>query len=139
VSLAGALAAAALLGGTLVACAPAGAGDLLPGPAFSPPAEDAVPYLLEHEVDVPARPVDPIEGDYPPELRALGVQGEVEARVAVLPDGSVAGARLVASTHELFTAAAREAIGRARFHPALRDGRPVASWVVVRLRFRLEE
>jgi TonB family protein len=131
---------AALLLFGLVACAPAQrAPDAAAPVEAAHPAEDAGPYWPEDEVDVPARPVDPIVGVYPPGLRSLGIEGEVEARVAVLPDGSVAAARLVSSTHDAFTEAARAAIAAARFHPALRDGRPVASWVGVRLRFRLED
>ena len=33
----------------------------------------------------------------------------------------------------------REALRKARFHPAWRRGKPVSSWVTVRLRFRLED
>lgn len=102
--------------------------------------EDAGPsYYEEDEVDVTARPVDPIQPSYPPELRALGIEGEVEARVIVLADGRADGARLVKSSHHAFTAATREALRQARFHPARIDGRPVASWVTLRLRFRLED
>jgi TonB family protein len=102
--------------------------------------EDAGPrYFAEDEVDRPARPLAPIEPDYPPQLRALGVEGDVEARVMVLADGSVGGARLLASDDAAFTAAVREALDAARFEPAERAGRPVASWVTLRLRFRMEE
>ena len=66
------------------------------------------------------------------------MEGEVEARVVVLADGSVGGAQLVSSSDEAFTAAVRESLQDARFHPAERAGRPVASWVTLRLRFRLE-
>ena len=108
--------------------------------ASLPRREDAGPtFYQEHEVDVPARPMDPIQPPYPPRLRALGLEGEVEARVIVLSDGSVGGARLVESTHDDFTAAVREALREVRFHPARRRGKPVSSWVTVRLRFRLEE
>jgi TonB family protein len=102
--------------------------------------EDAGPPIYqEHEVDDPARPVNPIRPAYPPRLRALGVEGEVEARVIVLSDGSVGGGRLVESTHEDFAVSVREALRSARFHPALRRGKPVSSWVTVRLHFRLEK
>jgi TonB family protein len=109
-------------------------------PAASPEArEDAVGrYYAESEVDLPARPLAPIEPAYPPELRAMGLEGEVEARVVVLADGSVGGAQLVSSSDEAFTAAVRKSLKDARFHPAERAGRPVASWVTLRLRFRLE-
>lgn len=101
--------------------------------------EDAGPrYFSEDEVDLPARPLAPIKPDYPPQLWAMGLEGEVEARVVVLADGSVGGAQLVSSSDEAFTAAVRESLKDARFHPAERAGRPVASWVTLRLRFRLE-
>ena len=109
-------------------------------PLSRPGREDAGPfYYQEHEVDVPARPVDPIQPAYPPRLRALGLEGEVEARVMVRSDGSVGGAQLVESSHDDFTAAVREALREARFHPARLRGKSVSSWVTVRVRFRLED
>lgn len=69
----------------------------------------------------------------------MGLEGDVEAHVVVLADGSVGDAQLVASSDEAFTIAVREALKDARFHPAARGGHPVASWVTLRLRFRLEE
>ena len=102
--------------------------------------EDATPRPYEEEeVDLPPRPIAPIEPVYPPALRALGVEGDVVARVVVLADGSVGGAELVASGDVAFTAAVREALKTARFHPARRGGQPVPSWVTLRLRFRLEQ
>lgn len=68
----------------------------------------------------------------------MGLEGEVEARVIVLADGSVGGAQLVSSSDEAFTAAVREALRDAYFLPAQRGGQPVGSWVTLRLRFRLE-
>jgi len=59
--------------------------------------------------------------------------------VIVLSNGSVAGGRRVESTHADFAAAVREALREARFHPAVRRGKPVSSWVTVRLHFRVEE
>jgi len=132
--------AALALAAALLGCAGGGL-----APAAAPPAapvlrDDAGPrYYAEYEVDHPARPLAPIEPDYPESLRALGMEGEVEARVVVRADGSPGGAELVASSHDAFTAAAREALREARFQPARLAGRPVASWLTVRLRFRLEE
>jgi TonB family protein len=56
----------------------------------------------------------------------VGAQGEVD-RVAV---SRSAGAE--------FDAAALAAVEKARFHPALRDGRQVPSRLALRLHFRLE-
>jgi TonB family protein len=109
-------------------------------PVSSAPREDGGPaYFEEHEVEIPARPVNPIQPPYPPRLRALGLEGDVEARVIVLSNGSVGGGRLVESTHSDFAAAVREALRETRFHPAVRRGKPVSSWVTVKLHFRVEE
>ena len=87
---------------------------------------------------MPARPQAPIEPVYPVQLRAMGLEGDVEARVVVLSDGSVGGAKLTSSSDDAFATAVRVSLRHARFHPAERAGRPVASWVTLRLRFRLE-
>jgi TonB family protein len=122
----------------LAACAqPAPA----PEPAAAPVEahEDAAPFVFaEEELDVPARPLEPIRPVYPPRLRELGVEGSVEARVVVWPDGSLQGATLVASDHPEFTESVRAALAEARFAPGLRRGEPVASSVTLRLHFRLE-
>jgi TonB family protein len=136
-----------LAGGILVAALAIPCG-CAPGPAQHPigespvsavPRQDVGPICYrEDEVDIRARPVNPIRPPYPPRLRALGLEGDVEARVIVLSDGSVGGGRLVASTHDDFAAAVRTTLLETRFHPALRHGEPVSSWVTVRLHFRIE-
>lgn len=103
------------------------------------PVQDAVPAVYgEQEVDVPARPLEPVRPAYPPRLRQLGIEGSVEARVVVWPDGSVHGGELLASDHPEFTRAVREALAEARFAPGMRRGVPVASKVTLRLNFRLD-
>ena len=132
--------------GVLVLCAAAGACTSSPPPtepavvaaSFGVPEDVGPRYFSEDEVDLPARPLAPIQPTYPPQLRAMGKEGEVEAHVVVLADGSFGGARLVSSSDEAFTLAVRESLREARFHPAERAGHPVASWVTVRLQFRLE-
>ena len=123
-----------------VACATPPPAREEPSVEATAPIEDAGPhYYHEDEVDTPARALTPIQPVYPAHLRSLGLEGDVEARVVVLADGSVGRAQLVASSDEAFTAAVREALRDARFHPAQRRGRPVASWVTLRLHFRLED
>ena len=109
------------------------------GPFGPATREDAGPQTFApDEVDRPARPVAPIEPVYPRRLRAMGVEGEVEADVIVLADGSVGGAKITASSDEAFSGAVRDSLRVARFHPAERAGRPVASWVSLHLHFRLD-
>ncbi len=66
------------------------------------------------------------------------MEGRVEARVVVWPDGSVRGRELIASDHPEFTKAVRAELERARFAPGLRHGKPVASSVTLVLHFRLD-
>lgn len=109
-------------------------------PATTAPsaAEDGVPHVYgEDEVDVPARPLEPIRPAYPTRLREFGVEGSVTARVIVWADGSVHGGELLASDHPEFTRAVREALSGARFAPGLRRGQPVTSTVTLELHFRL--
>ncbi len=110
------------------------------GSAGSPDGrEDALPRTFaEDEVDFPAHPLEPIEPVYPPDLWAMGVEGQVEARVVVLADGSTAGTRILSSSHEAFSVAVRDSLRDAPFHPAQRAGLHVPSWVTLRLLFRLE-
>jgi TonB family protein len=129
---------AAALG--LLACASEPARSPVPEPESEPALhQDAVPRVYaEDEVDVPARPLEPILPEYPKSLRELGVEGTVEARVVVWADGSFGGGQVVASSHPEFTDAAREALHRASFAPAQLGGEPVASRVTVVVHFELK-
>ncbi len=109
----------------------------LGGPART--LEDAEPaFLGEDEVDAPAAPLAPIRPDYPGAARTAGAEGEVTLRVRVRADGAVAGFELLASDRDDFARAAAAAIRAAGFRPGVRDGRPVASSVTIRVSFRLE-
>lgn len=129
--------------GAALALACAGGPSPAPPPVAAAPArppEDALPtFFGPDEVDVIARPIAPIRPEYPPSLRALGVEGTVDARVGVLPDGTAGPAKLLASSHVAFTEALGAALREARFQPARRGGRPVASWWTVRVSFALAD
>lgn len=73
---------------------------------------------------------------YPYAARLRGQQGRVLLQVEVLPSGE-AGAVAVAqsSGYESLDRAARQAVQRWRFHPALRNGQPVTASVQVPVRF----
>jgi protein TonB len=130
------LALAAVL---LAACASQPAASPAPHDVAASPARDAMAQVYaEQDVDVPARPLEPLQPRYPERLRQLGVEGRVEAKVVVWPDGSLRGRELIASDHPEFTRAVQTALDEARFVPALRGGQPVASTVTLRLHFRLD-
>jgi protein TonB len=74
---------------------------------------------------------------YPEALLGSGLSGAVELEYVILSSGRIdAGSmRVRASLHPAFSAAAKEALLRARFIPALRAGRPVAVLVRQSIRF----
>lgn len=83
------------------------------------------------ELPVAIRRVSP---RYPETARARGVEGTVTVRAHVLKDGSVGDVRVVQSVPAL-DEAAMDCVRQWEFKPAIARGKPVASWVVVPLKF----
>lgn len=92
------------------------------------------------DVDRQAQPPDAqaLGVVYPPELLAAGVPGVVVAEAIIDTAGRLEPTTfgVLASPHALFTAAVQEAMERATFTVAERDGRPVRQ--LVQLRFVFE-
>jgi TonB family protein len=133
---------------------PAGAGDGPPADvrdkkpkATEPPEPDVVAVapqqdqtFQDYEVDTAAER-DPASGgpNYPDELRAKGVQGEVLVEFAVDTTGHADSATfsVVTSTHPEFAQAVREALPRMLFTPAVAHGRRVRQLVRLPMKFKL--
>jgi len=82
--------------------------------------------------------IPPTPAVYPPRSIELGQQGEVMVRVRLEPDGSAAEIMVWrSSSFPLLDRAALTAVRGWHFLPALRDGRPVAAWVEIPVRFHL--
>lgn len=114
--------------------APAAALSQPPAP-LSRPADPAPPgafaYAAYLHTPLPA---------YPPSARHQGQQGVVLARVRVGREGLPGEVRLAKSSgFEALDEAALEAVKGWRFAPARQGAEPVASWIEVPVRFRLEE
>lgn len=76
---------------------------------------------------------------YPAMLRERGIQGELTLRVHVTADGRAAQVLLLASSGwRLFDEAALAQVRACRFRPAQVDGRAVADWVELPVRFALD-
>ena len=82
---------------------------------------------------VPLKKVDP---KYPPEFRALHVDGEVVLYAIIRKDGSVDSIQLVHSVDPQLDANAMEALAQWKFTPAERHGEPVDLEAVVHIPFR---
>jgi len=86
-----------------------------------------------------ARIAGTVRPRYPPISRRLGEQGLVLLRAHVLADGRVGEIRVERHPgSRRLVDAALEAVRGAEFLPAQRNGRPVASWLDVPVRFVLE-
>ena len=82
--------------------------------------------------------IPPTPAVYPSRSIELGQQGEVMVRVRLEPDGAAAEIVLWRSSNfPLLDRAALTAVRGWHFLPALRDGRPVAAWVEIPVRFHL--
>ena len=78
---------------------------------------------------------------YPPELSAVGTEGQVVAAYVVDTVGRVdtTTIRVLGSDHPRFTESVRTALADARFRPAKRGGHTVRQLVQQRFRFKLEQ
>jgi TonB-like protein len=77
---------------------------------------------------------------YPFRLAAEGIEGRVEMRYIVNPDGRVDPTSLEAlwATHSEFISATKEALMQGRFRPAVLDGKPIRRQVYQAISFRPE-
>lgn len=97
------------------------------------------PAYFEFQVEKPATPMGGAHADYPSVLRGARVEGSVVAQFVVLENGSadLATYHVLKSSHELFAASAREAVGRMRFNPAEIAGKKVRQIVQLPFEFKL--
>jgi TonB family protein len=77
---------------------------------------------------------------YPERLRSVGVEGSVIVKFIVDTTGRVdlSSVEVITSTHELFTAAVREALAGLRFYPASTDNRKIRAAAMMPFQFTLK-
>ncbi len=97
------------------------------GPLPSLPSGATAPVLV--------RRVDPV---YPEMAKKARLSGDVTLRLVVEADGTTGRIDVVSGGKAGFGEAAVDAIRRWVYRPALVDGRPVAVWKIVRVRFAIE-
>jgi len=108
---------------------------------FGPPARlplDSIFSVLQVDRSVERHPWSAAP-EYPQELAALGTQGVVRTVYVVDTTGTVdtASIQVLYSDDPHFTASVMNALGRMRFRPATKGGRPVRQLVEQQFRFRI--
>lgn len=97
--------------------------------ASSPPFSEALPPRYGYRR----------EPEYPRLAVRRGYEGTVLLRVHILHDGRVEAVEIEESSgHHILDRAARKAVRTWRFTPARRGERPVASWALVPITFKLD-
>jgi periplasmic protein TonB len=88
--------------------------------------------------DINPVPLEIIAASYPPSARRLGQQGLVKVETNISARGIVIDCRVaVSSGFPSLDNAALEAVQQARFLPAMKNGRQVASKILIPIRFKL--
>jgi len=76
--------------------------------------------------------------NYPSEAREQGLEGTVKVKVQVLADGSVGSASIAKSSgHDILDQSVLANVHDCNFEPAEKDGVPMASKVIIPVRFKL--
>jgi protein TonB len=111
-------------------------------PREAPVNEDSLPSYSEHAgehgsaADEAPEVVTRVAPVYPAEALKAGVQGTVMLSVLVGKDGLVKDTRVTTSIPAL-DAAATDAVRKWVFKPAKNDGKPVAVWATIPIKFTL--
>jgi periplasmic protein TonB len=113
-------------------------------PASQPPPPPAAPQVREgdlievSEVDQPPRFLRRVEPDYPPLAARQRAEATIFLSVLVSETGSVLDVRVLRGDQRRmgFEDAAEVAIRKSTFHPAIKDGKRVRTWMPVPIIFK---
>ncbi len=90
-------------------------------------------------VDTKPVPVKQVSPDYPEIAKRDSIQGTVWVECLVDIEGKVKKAVIMKSEAEILNNSAKEAALHWEFTPALKDNHPVAAWVAIPFRFKLNK
>jgi TonB family protein len=91
-------------------------------------------------VDSVPQLIDGAPPTYPNQLRAANIEGMVQAKFEIRPDGraDMNTFTVMRSDHDLFTAAVRKAVEKMRFRPAMVNGKAVSMLQTMPFMFSLK-
>ncbi len=103
------------------------------------PVETSEPERLRVTAGVTSgRIIDVVQPEYPPRLRADGVEGTVVLEGMIGADGAIAGLKVVSTDHAGLAIAALDAVRQWRYEPSRLNNVPVAVATTVSFTFRLD-
>lgn len=109
-----------------------------PAPA-EPAAAPAPPVAAQPKTISGVEYIQPPQPDYPPTSRRLGEEGKVMLRVFINEKGRAERAEIQKSSgFPRLDDAARQAAMRAVFKPYIEDGKPLAVFAIIPIRFQLD-
>jgi TonB family protein len=88
---------------------------------------DGQPIYPLSQLDERPSPTVQVEAAYPADLKVAGVEGKVLVSLVINPDGLVRELKVEQATNEVFAEAAKQALEKWKFKPAIKDGVPVNS------------
>ena len=95
-------------------------------------------HVAPGEVDVAPVVLSELKPPYPEAARRAGVEGDVRLRLWLDEKGNVERAELQKKVGYGLDEAAQEAIMRFKFKPAMKGGKPVATYIIYNFRFYLD-
>lgn len=111
-----------------------------PLPAVSMPLAEDPTYYPAKQVDVHPEPLQPVNPQYPEAAAAANIQGEVILLLLIDESGRVRDVSVVEAKPEgYFEQSALDAFRIARFSPAMKNGRPVKSRVLIHVNYTLNQ
>jgi TonB family protein len=103
-----------------------------------PPLESCYDGPIDREKkDVPPRLLNTVNPDYTEAARKEKIQGVVRVEIVVTPQGKPCPVKVVRGLRPELDRNAVKAVEKWMFEPAQREGKPVASRIVVEVSFRL--
>ncbi len=105
-------------------------------PYYQPTKAPFVPAKLVEVTEFPTEK-DRVVPDYPPDLRAQGIEGTVVLEVDIDATGNVVDVRIKRPTGLAFDQAAMKAVRASKYNPARRGSESVAIRVTIPVKFRL--
>ena len=114
-----------------------GWGTIPEGTGFGIPGDENEPRILTANITPPAL-IRRVEPSYPHVAARLRISGMVVLEAVISKEGDVENLRILRSDNALLEAAAKEAVLKWKYKPALLNGRPVKVYFTVTCKFHLK-